>query len=66
MPRCEMTDCKKRLDLTAFPCRCKKTFCSQHRCSSDHSCTYDYRAETKDILLKTMSTAITGDKLTRV
>lgn len=66
MPRCEMTECKKRLDLTAFPCRCKKTFCSQHRCSADHNCTFDYRAESKDILLKTMSTAITGEKLTKV
>lgn len=64
--RCELDGCKKRLDLTAFPCRCKKTFCSKHRSSYDHTCTYDYKAEQTTQLLKTMSTAVVGEKLARV
>jgi hypothetical protein len=64
--RCEMDGCKKRLELTAFPCRCKKTFCTAHRTSCDHACTFDYKAEQTTQLLKTMSTAVVGEKLARV
>jgi len=62
--RCDLDGCKKKLDLTAFPCRCKKTFCITHR--ADHACTFDYHTLQRDVLLKTMSTAVTGDKLARV
>lgn len=64
--RCEFAECKKRLDLTAFPCRCCKTFCPAHRGSFDHACTYDYKNEQVNTLMKTMSTAVVAEKLQRV
>ena len=35
--------CKKKLGLVSFPCKCEFIFCSKHRYSSQHSCTYDYK-----------------------
>ncbi|VEL09773.1 unnamed protein product [Protopolystoma xenopodis] len=36
--------CKKRVGLTGFTCRCDGLFCSLHRYSDQHDCTFDYRA----------------------
>ncbi|CAL8104865.1 unnamed protein product [Calicophoron daubneyi] len=40
-PRCAI--CHKRVGLTGFTCRCGGLFCSTHRYSDLHSCTFDYR-----------------------
>jgi len=37
--------CRKKLDLTAFPCRCGGYYCPTHRADIDHKCTYDYKKE---------------------
>jgi len=36
--------CKKKLGLTGFTCRCGDLFCSIHRYSDKHDCTFDYNA----------------------
>jgi len=61
--RCEMEGCKRKLDLVNFACRCGHCYCTNHRYSEDHACTYDYRQEQKQILLKLMSTPIVGVKV---
>ncbi|KAH6559015.1 hypothetical protein KP509_1Z032000 [Ceratopteris richardii] len=38
------SSCRKRIGLTGFKCRCGDTFCSTHRYSDKHSCTFDYKA----------------------
>jgi len=38
------TVCKKKLGLTGFDCRCGGQFCSVHRYSDKHNCTFDYKA----------------------
>ncbi|TPX64088.1 hypothetical protein SpCBS45565_g06137 [Spizellomyces sp. 'palustris'] len=49
--RCYM--CKKKLGpATSFKCRCSQTFCSIHRYSDRHACTYDYRGAGKAALVK--------------
>ena len=64
--RCMHESCKKILNLTAFPCKCEKTFCSEHRSHYDHSCSFNYTNENKQILLKTYSTPIIASKLERI
>lgn len=51
-PRC--TVCKKKLGLCPLKCRCdeNKFYCSKHVFSSEHNCTYDYKAEQKKKLLE--------------
>jgi len=61
--KCALEGCGKKLDITAFPCKCKKTFCPAHRYESEHSCTFDYRGSAREELLKTMSTPVVAAKV---
>jgi hypothetical protein len=36
--------CKKKVGLTGFTCRCGGLFCSIHRYSDKHECSFDYKA----------------------
>jgi len=60
---CEFEGCSKKLELTAFPCKCCKTFCAQHRSDVVHNCSYDYRAEQNKHLTKYMSSPVLAPKL---
>ncbi|KAJ8893662.1 hypothetical protein PR048_006262 [Dryococelus australis] len=43
--------CRKRLNITnVYTCRCEKLFCSAHRYSEVHSCTFDYKSEGRRLL----------------
>jgi hypothetical protein len=64
--RCCFNGCKKKLSLTDFPCKCGETHCSLHRASEVHNCTYDYKEEHKNILLKTMDVAIVANKIDKI
>lgn len=61
--KCAAEGCGKKLDLTAFPCKCSKTFCPAHRYATEHSCSYDYKATAKVELLKMMSTPVIASKV---
>ena len=41
--RCNHPDCKKKLSLTDYSCKCGKTFCSKHRPAVSHNCSYDWK-----------------------
>jgi hypothetical protein len=41
--RCDM--CKKKVGLTGFDCRCGGLYCSVHRYSDKHDCSYNYREQ---------------------
>jgi len=36
-------NCKKKVGLTGFTCRCGGLFCSMHRYSDKHECNFDYK-----------------------
>ena len=44
--------CRKKLKILTFACKCGHTFCSKCRYPSDHQCTFDYVAENKKKLEK--------------
>jgi len=44
--------CKRKVGLLGFKCRCDFVFCSHHRHSDQHSCTFDYKADGKQKLEK--------------
>ena len=48
--------CKKKLNLTAFECRCKKYFCPLHRYPEQHQCIVDYKNLEKQILKQNLPT----------
>ena len=61
--RCQCNDCRMKLTLTTYPCRCGKYFCNSHRFSESHNCTHDFKADARKELLKTMSTAVVAEKV---
>ena len=44
--------CNKKLKLTDIKCRCNKYFCSMHRYSDTHDCSFDYKNLGKILLTK--------------
>ncbi|KAI3994100.1 hypothetical protein MKX01_012357 [Papaver californicum] len=44
--------CKKRVGLTGFNCRCGGMFCSVHRYSEKHECSFDYRSAGREAIAK--------------
>ena len=63
--RCQYDGCKVKLMLADFACRCKNFYCTQHRASEVHKCSFDYKASGKDTLTKQMP-AVVADKLERI
>ena len=61
--RCSLDSCNKKLGLCGFACKCQKEFCLLHRDPLLHKCTFDFHAEAKNNLLRTMSTAVVGKKV---
>ncbi|KAJ0508055.1 putative transcription regulator A20-like family [Helianthus annuus] len=44
--------CRKRVGLTRFRCRCGDLFCSEHRYSDRHDCSYDYKTAGREAIAK--------------
>lgn len=40
---CQYGDCKKRIKITDYPCKCGNMYCKTHKLSENHDCKYDYR-----------------------
>ena len=47
---CEFSKCRKKLDLTSYPCYCGLYFCPLHIPAEKHNCQYDYRNQQKQKL----------------
>lgn len=62
--RCEFPECKKAISILSHPCKCKKDLCPVHM--NAHGCTFDYRAEQKEKLMKLMSTPVVAQKIVPV
>ncbi len=63
--RCGFSDCKKRLGLTQFDCRCEGTFCTRHRNPSEHNCTYNHQKRGRE-LLSAVNNRVVADKVQRI
>ena len=63
--KCQHENCKTKLALSDFACRCKNYYCSSHRYSDIHKCSFDYQSIGKDVLTK-QNPMIMADKLERI
>lgn len=63
--RCQHIDCRKKLHLTDYACKCSGYYCSSHKFSSDHKCLYDYAAMGRQQLSSCMNIVI-GKKLEKL
>ncbi|XP_071776950.1 AN1-type zinc finger protein 6 isoform X2 [Centroberyx gerrardi] len=57
--------CRKKVGLTGFDCRCGNVFCSMHRYSDIHSCTFDYKADAAEKIRKE-NPVIVGEKIQKI
>lgn len=58
--------CRKKLQLAAiFDCRCGGNFCSEHRYSDQHDCSFDYKSHGQE-LIKKANPQVVGDKLNKI
>ena len=60
--RCEHGDCRAKLGLLGFDCKCTGKYCGKHRYPDQHECAYNYRAEASATLKKQLVECV-GDKL---
>ncbi|EFJ23621.1 hypothetical protein SELMODRAFT_150464 [Selaginella moellendorffii] len=57
--------CRKRLGLTGFKCRCGDVFCSMHRYSDKHNCSFDYKAAGREAIAKA-NPVVKADKIEKI
>lgn len=57
--------CKKKVGLTGFKCRCNGVFCSSHRYSDKHDCTFDYKAAARESIAKA-NPVVRGSKIEKI
>jgi len=61
--RCQM--CRKKVGLTGFECRCGGLYCSLHRYSDKHDCTFDYRQLGAEEIRKN-NPVVVGEKIHKI
>ena len=55
-PRCSHAECRKKIGLMGFTCKCSQTFCFTHQSPHAHDCSYDHGSDKrKDIEAKNPS-----------
>ncbi|XP_041355848.1 AN1-type zinc finger protein 5-like isoform X2 [Gigantopelta aegis] len=57
--------CKKKVGLTGFQCRCGGLYCSLHRYSDKHSCTFDYK-ELAQQQIRKANPVVVGKKIQKI
>lgn len=63
--RCGHLECKKRIGLLGFDCKCGTKFCISHRYPPDHSCVYNFKAAAAEILKIQLASCV-AEKVTKI
>lgn len=50
--KCSFNGCNKKLSISCIRCKCDKLFCNLHTFYTEHNCTYDFKEEYKQELIK--------------
>lgn len=48
--RCAHPECRKKVGLTGFKCKCDQVFCGAHRYAESHACPFDYKESARQKL----------------
>ncbi|CAM9002405.1 unnamed protein product [Rhodiola kirilowii] len=57
-------ECRKRVGLTGFECRCGHMFCGVHRYPEEHGCDFDFKAKGRSDIAES-NPVVKADKLER-
>lgn len=58
-------NCRRRVGLTGFKCKCGLTFCGSHRYPENHGCTFDYKSSGKEAIAKA-NPVVKAEKLNKI
>lgn len=58
-------ECRKKVGLTGFTCHCGKLFCSLHRYSDTHDCTFDFKEKGAEEIRKN-NPVVKADKVQKI
>ena len=61
--KCQL--CGIKVGYLGFKCKCGYTYCGQHKYCDMHKCTYDYKTEAKERIMKA-NPAVIPEKLSQV
>ncbi|CAD7702707.1 unnamed protein product, partial [Ostreobium quekettii] len=63
--RCTADNCKKRVGMMGFKCRCGGVFCEGHRYPEAHACEFDHKASERQ-KIASENPVVRGDKLDKI
>lgn len=52
MDKIKCNKCNKKTGLIVFECKCNGKFCMNHRFANTHNCTYDFKIDDMNELIK--------------
>jgi predicted nucleic acid binding AN1-type Zn finger protein len=52
MDKIKCDKCNKKFGLIVFDCKCKGKFCSLHKYSDTHNCSFDFISEGREEFIK--------------
>ena len=58
--------CKKKLGIMEYKCKCEKLFCISHLQPQEHACTFNYKAEADVALTKYLESETHAPKLEKI
>ncbi|KAI9585086.1 AN1-type zinc finger protein 5 [Glossina fuscipes] len=58
-------ECRKKVGLTGFLCRCGGLYCAVHRYSDKHNCTFDYREHGAQEIRRN-NPVVVGEKIQKI
>jgi hypothetical protein len=58
-------NCRRKVGLLGFKCRCGFVFCSHHRHADQHSCAFDYKAMQKAKITE-QNPVVSAPKVTKI
>ncbi|KAJ6765809.1 ZINC FINGER A20 AND AN1 DOMAIN-CONTAINING STRESS-ASSOCIATED PROTEIN 3 [Salix purpurea] len=58
-------ECRRRVGLTGFKCRCGMVFCGKHRYPEQHGCKFDFKSLGKQQIAKA-NPVVKGEKLQKI
>ncbi len=64
MARCEQ--CKKRLGVMEYKCKCGKLFCISHLHAEEHNCNFNYKEEGQALLRKQNDVGPLSSKIEKI
>lgn len=58
-------ECKKKVGLTGFKCKCGNLYCGQHRYAESHNCPFDYKTQQRQKLAES-NPVVQASKVQRI